>query len=64
MALTFRVGLAKKQPLEGAVIHEARQKMGETFDFLEGLLSQGNKYVCGNNLTIADLLIFYETTNV
>lgn len=28
MSSTFRVGLAKKQPLEGSFIHKARQKMG------------------------------------
>lgn len=58
MSQTFRVGLAKKQPLEGSDIHEARKKIGETLDFLEVQLSKGNKYICGNNLTIADILIF------
>ena len=38
--------------------------MKNTFDFLENHLNTSGKYVCGDNLTIADILLFHETTNV
>ena len=34
-----------------------------TFDFLDRHLQKSN-YICGDSLTIADILIFEETTNV
>ena len=38
--------------------------MKNIFIFLDKHLSKSGKYICGDNFTIVDLLIFHETTNV
>lgn len=38
--------------------------MEDIFSFLEAHFAKGNKYISGDSLTIADLLIFEEATNV
>ena len=50
--------------LERGQVAEAEQKMVQTFDYLESVLSQGEPFICGENMTIADLLIFHDATNV
>ena len=43
--------------LKKAEVVEAQAKMDQTLEFLEKQLSKGSPYICGENLTIADLLI-------
>jgi glutathione S-transferase len=38
--------------------------MCKALDFLDAHLAKGGQYICGAKLTIADLLIFHEATNV
>ena len=54
----------EKRSVSGAAISEAKKKIHQTFDLLNDLLGKGNPYLAGENLSIADLLIFSETTNV
>lgn len=56
--------LMKNEALEGSVLSGLHKKMSDAFDFLDARLTEGDKYICGNQLTIADLLIFHEATNV
>jgi glutathione S-transferase len=54
----------QKKPVSGVALAEAEKKIHATLDLLDSLLAKGNPYIAGENLTIADLLIFSETTNV
>lgn len=42
----------------------AEKGVRSTLDLLDSILGKGNSYITGENLTIADLLIFEEATNV
>ena len=42
---------------------EAEEKLTKIFDFLNNHLKD-KAFVCGENLTIADLLIFHEAVNL
>ena len=64
MGLKIQIGMFQGKPVKAADLKEAEAKVKTTLDFLDKHLSSGKKYICGNNLTIADLLIFFETTNV
>ena len=55
--------LGSNSPASGAAISEAEKKIHQTFDLLNDLLGKGNSYLVGDSLSIADLLIFAETTN-
>jgi len=57
------VGMLTKTPVNEAELTEGGKKMQETLGLLDGLLGE-KPYLVGNNLTIADLLIFEETTNI
>ena len=52
-----------KTPVKGSDLNEAEKGMCQTFDFLDKHLEK-HRYVSGKNLTIADILIFHEATNV
>ena len=51
-------------PVQASELTQAEAKMKETLAFLDNLLAKGSGYLVGSSLTIADLLIFHETTNV
>jgi len=46
-------------PVKASDLAVALSKMKEKLIFLNTLLSKGNTYLLGSNLTIADLLIFH-----
>ena len=50
--------------LKKADVADAKMKMDLALDFLEKHLSGGSLFICGDQLTIADLLIFHEATNL
>ena len=54
----------QNKPISGAALAEAEKRIHSTLDLLDTILSKGNPYLAGENLTIADLLVFEETTNV
>ena len=55
--------LYKNESCSRRALNEAQKKMTSAFDHIEAQLAKGRKYLTGDNLTIADLLIFFETTN-
>ena len=65
----FRVkyGAIKKgeSSVKAQQVTEAEQSMDNALDFVEGRLAQrGTPFLCGSSLTIADILLFHETSNV
>ena len=64
MGLKIQIGIFQGKPVKASDIKEADAKMRATLDFLDNHLSNGGPYICGENMTIADLLIFHEATNV
>jgi glutathione S-transferase len=58
MALKFG-SVISGNPVKASDLAAAETKMKETLTFLNTLLSKGNTYLVGSNLTIADLLIFH-----
>lgn len=53
----------RKVPVKGSDLNEAEKGMCTIFDFMEKRLAK-RPYICGDKLTIADILIFHEATNV
>jgi len=51
-------------PVQASDLTQAENKMKDTLSFLDKLLAKGSGYLVGANLTIADILIFHETTDV
>ena len=56
-------GALSKTTVKGSDLNDAEKGICATFDFLDKHLEKSS-YICGNSLTIADILIFEETTNV
>ena len=50
---------ASQTPIKKAQYEEAEGRMKGAFDKLEYFLEKGNPYVCGNKMTIADILFFH-----
>lgn len=57
-------GKSKGKPVSKAAIAEAEAKIKDTLSFLQKRLSTGSPYLVGNHLSIADLLIFCQGTNL
>lgn len=64
LILSFKHCMFLKTPIKKSAYAEAEERMKGAFDKLEELLSKGNQFICGSKVTIADLLLFHETTNV
>ena len=64
MGLKIQVGIFLGKPVKASDLKEAEIKMRATLDFLEKHFSDGKLFICGKNMTIADLLIFHEATNL
>ena len=64
MWIRLHLGVMAQKTLKMSDIMDNEKKMFSTLDFLDKHFSKGSEYICGNKMTIADLLIFHETTNV
>ena len=51
-------------PVLASDLEEAHKKVEEILTFLDKQLAKGTTFLAGNHISIADLLIFEETTNV
>jgi glutathione S-transferase len=60
--LKFVQGLRGGEPVTKKALEKAEKKMCDGFDFMENRLNKGNLYLCGQTLSIADILFFCETT--
>ena len=58
------LALVQQTPVKASDIVECEKKICLTLDFLDAHLAKEFPYICGKRLTIADMLIFHETTNV
>lgn len=58
--ISLKLGSVKSGiPVQASDLTQAENKMKETLTFLDSLLAKGKGYLVGDNLTIADLLIFH-----
>ena len=64
MGMKIQIGMFQGKPIKASDIKEAEAKMRSTLDFLNQYLEKRGPYICGENMTIADLLIFHEATNM
>lgn len=60
--LKFVKGLQAGKPVPKKALEEAENKMCKQLDCLEGILAKGTPFVCGEKITIADILLFCGTT--
>ena len=54
----------QQKTIPKSVHEEARVKMEDALSKFNVFLSKGNTYICGEKVTIADLLYFFDTANV
>ena len=55
MGLKIQLGIFLGKPVKASDLKEAETKMRSTLDFLEKHFSDGKLFICGKNMTIADL---------
>lgn len=64
IVLKFFKGFKQNLPVTAQEIAEAEKRMSAAIDFLEARLANGTPFICGKTLSIADLLLFSELTNI
>lgn len=57
-------GLGSGKPVSNAALAQAEAQLKVTVSFVDKRLSTGSGYLVGDHLTIADLLLFFESTDL
>ena len=64
MGMKIQLGIFQGKSVPASEIKAAEAKMHSALDFLEKHFTKGGPYMVGDHMTIVDLLIFHEATNV